>query len=129
MRETSLFYYRQRAFNQRLRFVDDALRSVLPKEQYKNDWLPIHTKVDDLSHTRNIIVHHPTKRIGTSDGTKPLYIYSIHIEPAERLLNHDYKGLRGKEEIYVEDLRQHIADVETAESALRAFHGKLIFAA
>ena len=128
-RQTALFYYRQRAFNQRLRFVDDALRSVLSKEQYRDDWQPIYAKIDGLSHTRNIIVHHPSKRLGTSDGTKPIYQWSIHIEPFERLLNQDYKGLKGKEELYIEDLQQHTIDVEAAEMELRAFHRKLVLTA
>jgi hypothetical protein len=127
-RQTAVLYYRQRNFNQHLRFADDALRSILSTEHLENEWKPIYKKIDDLSHTRNIIVHHPAKRLATHDRTKPvyIYIYSIHIEPAERLLNQDYKGLRGKQELGIEDLRQHALDVEAAEAELRAFHRKLV---
>jgi hypothetical protein len=81
-----------------------------------------------MAASRNIVVHHPAKRFGMSDGTKPVYTYTIHIEPAERLLNADYNGLRGREELGIEDLWQHTLDVEALEQELRAFHLKLIIA-
>jgi hypothetical protein len=68
-----------------------------------------------LSHTRNILAHQPTLRLVTAKDGKPFDIYSIHIEPYERLLNDDYPGLQGKDQLYIEDLKRH--DIEASPLA------------
>jgi len=125
-RQTAFFYYSQRAFNHRLQYVSDALKTVLPLERFENEWRPLHNKIVGLARTRNIFAHHPAKRLGTSDGEKAVYIYSIHIEPYERVLNRDYQGLRGKKELLLTDLEEHAIAVDNLEGELRAFHRKLI---
>jgi len=127
-RQSAFLYYRQRAFHQHLRFADQVLRTILPKEQISNEWIPLHNKVEHLSKTRNIFAHHPAKRLGTSKDGKPHYIWTIHIEPAERILNWEYDGLQGKMELGIEDLEKHILDVETLELELRSFLRKIYLA-
>jgi hypothetical protein len=120
-KQSALFYYRNRAFNQRLRLVDDAVRAALEKHQYEQQWKPIHKETKDLSYTRNIFAHHPTLRIGTSREGKPFDIFSIYIEPYERILNNDYPGLLGKEQLEVDDLIHHEREVAQLESKLATF--------
>jgi hypothetical protein len=120
-RQSALMFYRNRAFNNRLRLVDDALKMALPQERYKEEWASLRQKVEDLSNTRNIFAHHPTKRLGTAKDGKPFDIYSIYIEPYERVLNHDYPGLRGKDELTATDLTEHSAEVGMLELELRDF--------
>jgi hypothetical protein len=58
-KQSALFYYRNRNFNQRLRMVDDAVRMAIIKDDYKNLWSPLYAQADNLSHTRNIFAHQP----------------------------------------------------------------------
>jgi hypothetical protein len=125
-RQTAIIYYRDAAFNRRLQLVDTSLRSILPKAQVVTEWQPLNKRAFDLARTRNIFVHHPAKRLGTSDGEKAVYIYSIHIEPYYRLAN--VPGLQGQKELSVADLEQHVIEVEKLENDLRAFHRKLVTA-
>jgi hypothetical protein len=118
--QSAFIYYRQRAFNSRLRMVDDAVK-VFAKEIYDSEWRPLRDQTENLSHTRNIFAHQPTLRIGTAKDGKPLDIYSIHIEPYERALNKDYPGLRGKETLTVDDLIAHRAETENLEWSLDEF--------
>jgi len=120
-KQSAFFYYRNRAFNQRLRIVDDAVRMALSKDEFEQKWKPLRKEVEDLSHTRNIFAHHPTLRIDTSKDGKPIDVYSIYIEPYERVLNNDYPGLRGKETLEIEDLKQHNQGAEALESKLNEF--------
>lgn len=120
-RQSAFLYYRNRAFNQRLRMVDDAVRMALSKEEFDLQWRPLHDQALNLSHTRNIFAHHPTMRVGTSKDKKPMDIYSIYIEPYERVLNNDYPGLRGKTALETEDLYQHNLEAEQLESTLGTF--------
>lgn len=46
----------------------------------------------------------------------------IHIEPYERILNRDYKGLKGKKELGISDLKQHLAEVEKLAHDLGSVH-------
>jgi hypothetical protein len=119
--QSALFYYRNRALNQRVRLVDDAMRVFWPKERYKTEWQPLHDTVRDLSYTRNIFAHQPARRLGTAKDGKPLDVYSIYIEPYERILNNDYPGLRGKTELAVEDLKQHDRELGELEKTLHDF--------
>jgi hypothetical protein len=77
-RQSALMFYRQRAFNSRLRLVSDTLRATIPKDVFESRWALLSTRVDALSHTRNVFAHHPAKRTATSKDGKPLYIYTIH---------------------------------------------------
>ena len=94
---------------------------ALSKDEFEQKWKPLRKEVEDLSHTRNIFAHHPTLRIGTSKDGKPIDVYSIYIEPYERVLNNDYPGLRGKETLEIEDLKQHNQGAEALESKLNEF--------
>jgi hypothetical protein len=49
------------------------------------EWRPLHDEARDLSNARNILAHHPAKRIGTSKNGMAFDIYSIHIEPYEHV--------------------------------------------
>jgi hypothetical protein len=120
-RQSAFLYYRNRAFNQRLRMVDDAVKIELPKEEFANEWWPLHDESVNLSHTRNIFAHHPTLRVGTSRDGKALDIYSIYVEPYERVLNNDYPGLLGKNQLETEDLVRHELEVAQLESKLCDF--------
>jgi hypothetical protein len=120
-KQSAFIYYRNRAFNQRLRMVKDAAKMFLSKEIFDDEWMPLYQECVNLSHTRNIFAHHPTMRIGAAKDGKPLDIFSIYIEPYERVLNNDYPGLRGKDALEVEDLRQHNHEAEQLESRLGSF--------
>ena len=120
-KQSAFIFYRNRAFNTRLRLVDDAAKMFLTGDQYKEEWKPLRDEANDLSHTRNIFAHHPTLRTGTAKDGQPFDIYSIHIEPYERVLNNDYPGLRGKENLEVADLVQHETEVDKLESRLHDF--------
>jgi hypothetical protein len=101
--------------------TDKALKMFLPKEEFEAEWRPLRNEAHNLSHTRNILAHHPRKRLGTAKNGMAFDIFSIHIEPYERILNDDYPGLRGKTELLVEDLRQHDSEVSDLESKLHNF--------
>jgi hypothetical protein len=125
-RQTSIIYYRDAAFNRRLKLVDTALRSVLTKEQASAEWQPLNQRAFDLSRVRNVFVHHPAKRLGTSDGEKGIYVYSIHIEPYYKLVNQDVPGLNGKTELSISDLEDHVIEVEKLENDLHSLHASLV---
>jgi hypothetical protein len=120
-RQSALVYYGNRQFSEHLRMTDKALKMFLPKEEFEAEWRPLRNEARDLSHTRNILAHHPRKRLGTAKNGMAFDIFSIHIEPYERILNDDYPGLRGKTELLVEDLRQHDSEVSDLESKLHNF--------
>lgn len=117
--QSGLLYYRLRGFRQKLGLVNDTLRTNLPPETFKKHWQPHHERAIQLSHTRNVLAHQPVRRVGTSHNRKPVYTYTIRIEPYERILNRDYPGLLGKDELSVEDLKQHDQEIEKLERDLR----------
>ena len=119
-------YYKPKTLQQRIQLVTDLLEQNLPAERFKTDWKPLLKKLDDLLPTRNIFVHHPTRRLATSKDGKAIYEYAIHIEPYERLLNRDHKGLKGKTEIGVEDLKHHAEQVMALESEIRGLVSRLM---
>ena|SRR2546423_6981658 len=125
-RQSALMFYRQRAFNTRLRLVNDTLRATVSKDIFEHKWKPLSTRLDTLSHTRNVFAHHPPKRLASSKDGKPLYTYTIYIEPYERILNAEYPGLQGKEELTVDDLRTHDVELEAVERDLRWFRSTQI---
>jgi hypothetical protein len=120
-KQSALVFYASRAFGNRLRLVDSAVKAAWSRDQYTDEWKPLNNQAVALSHTRNILAHQPALRLGTAKDGKPFDIYSIHIEPYERILNDDYPGLRGKEQLYVEDLIQHDTEATAVESKLHNF--------
>jgi hypothetical protein len=119
--QSALVYYGNRQLSSRLRMTDKAAKMFLPQDVFLAEWRPLHNGTTDLTHTRNILAHHPSKRLATSKDGMAFDIYSIHIEPHERILNDDYPGLRGKDELLVEDLRQHDSEVTDLASRLDSF--------
>src|SRR5262249_29180010 len=113
--QSALVYYGDRTFGRRLSLVDRAIKLAWTKEQHAQEWKPLHRQVVALSQTRNILAHQPALRLATSRDGKPFDIYSIHIEPYERILRDDY--LQGKDQLYIEDLKQH--DVEATALELK----------
>jgi hypothetical protein len=120
-RQSALMFYRQRAFNNRLRLVNDTLKAILSEDVTEKHWKPLSKRVGDLANMRNIFAHHPAKRTGRSRDGKPHYTYTIYIEPYERVLNTEYPGLQGKDELTLDDLRQHDNALELVEHDLRWF--------
>jgi hypothetical protein len=124
---SAILYYKQKTLHQRIQYVDDLLEHTTAKEDFEKIWRPLRNRLfNDLLPTRNIFVHHPPARTGTSDGTKAIYNYSIHIEPNERILNRKYPGLKGKRELELQDLEQHAEAVETLERELSALVRSLV---
>ena len=124
-KQSALFYYGDKTFGRRLDLVDRALKVELPSQEFTDEWRPLWKKTRQLSLTRNIIVHQPALRIATSINGEALDIYSIRIEPYERVLNHDNPGLLGKESVEVEDLRTHETDVSNLNGELSDFAWKM----
>jgi hypothetical protein len=117
-KQSALVFYGDRAFGSRLDRVNTAVKAT---GQYVDEWRALRSRAKTLSHTRNILAHHPTRRIGTAKDGKPFDIYSIHIEPYMKILDDNYPGLQGKAELRVEDLRQHDTEVTELESKLCDF--------
>lgn len=120
-KQSALFYYGDRTFGRRLGLVDRALKAELPKQDFLDEWRPLFNRTTELSHTRNILVHHPTLRVGTSRGGKPFDVFHIYIEPYERVLNNDYPGLLGKDSLEIDDLKTHEHDVLNLNTELSTF--------
>jgi hypothetical protein len=114
-KQSVLFYHGDRAFGRRLDLVDRALKAELPQSEFIVGWRPMYEEAKALSYTRNIFVHQPAHRLGTARDGKPLDIYSIYIEPYQRILNENYSGLLGKDRLDIEDLKIH----ENRRSQLR----------
>ncbi len=119
--QSALVYYGNRQLSGRLRMTDKAAKMFLPQDVFDDQWRPLYNESLNLTHTRNILAHHPAKRLATAQKGMAFDIYSIHIEPYERILNDDYPGLRGKTELLVEDLRQHDSEVSQLASKLEGF--------
>lgn len=120
-KQSAFFYYRTRAFNQRLQMVDGALKMFLPLAEYDGRWKPLRIEIESLSHTRNIFAHHPVLRQAASENGQAFDKYCIYIEPYERVLNNDYPGLRGKVVLELADLKQHNVEAEHLVSKLHEF--------
>jgi hypothetical protein len=120
-RQASLFYYKDRSFDNRVRFVEEAVRILIDPPIFGHFWQPLRKKMKDLVATRNIIAHHPAMRYAAAKDGKPYYEWSIHIEPYERLLGRDYPGLMGKDAIRVDDLKEHAAAVDKLYIKLSEF--------
>lgn len=119
-------YYRQNSLDQRLKLVTNVFENALSDEQNQTLWIPMLKTIRKLIPTRNIIVHHPAKRTGTSKDGKAVYIYAIHIEPYELVLNKKYPGLHGKNELGLAELINHAEQVKKLEQSLIGLVGKLL---
>jgi hypothetical protein len=118
----SVLYFKQATLDRRIQLADDMMEQVLTPGEYQEHWRPLQKRVREGSLTRNIIVHHPVARTGTSHRGKAVYLFSIHIEPFERhYLKKEYPGLRGKSKLDVKDLHEHAASVENLAGDLHAF--------
>lgn len=116
---SAAIYYRQNSLNQRLTLTSNVLQEALTEADFKELWKPLYTACEKLIPTRNIIVHHPPKRSGSAKEGKAVYLYSIHIEPYELILNRRHGGLpKGKNEITVKDLEQHAEKVDDLHKSL-----------
>jgi hypothetical protein len=117
----SILYYKQTTLDRHIQMADDILEHVLRNHEYQSEWRPLQKKIRSAALTRNIIVHHPALRTHTSKGGKAVYLYSIHIEPYEQLLNKQYPGLKGKLALEITDLKHHAVEVEGLAKELQAF--------
>jgi hypothetical protein len=127
-RRAALIYYRDRSFEGRLRFVEEALRGLVDPSIFAHFWKPLRKDARALAATRNILAHHPAMRYAAAKDGKPYYEWSIHIEPYERLLGREYPGLMGKDAIRVDDLKAHVDAVEKLYSRLSDFLYKVLTA-
>jgi hypothetical protein len=117
----AIVYYEQNTLGQRLRQVDNLLKSSLSdrtNERYRATWKELYDRINDLLPARNIIVHQPVRRTGTASEGKAIYVYGIYIEPYQRYLNKKHKGLNDKEELKTQDLTCHAIAVGTLEADL-----------
>lgn len=126
LKPTATLYYKPKTIQMRLQLVQDLLECRLADDVYSGQWRPLWKRVDALIPTRNIFVHHPAMRLGTSKAGKAVYHYAIRIEPNERVLGKNYPGLLGKEHLLIEDLETHAFAVDQLEIDLRRFHSILV---
>jgi hypothetical protein len=117
----SILYYRQRQLQQHIQLAADLLVYAINDVEFREGWKPLRKEMEDLARTRNILVHHPGLRTGTSKNGKAVYTYSIYIEPYERLANKEYPGLKGKSSLEIADLKQHAESVDAMAKKLAAF--------
>jgi hypothetical protein len=124
----AIVYYDQHTISQRLRQVDALLKELLEgeaHEELRDWWNTLRDQINEMLPTRNIIAHQPVRRLGASDGEKAAYIYGIHIEPYQRYLKKQYKGMKGKDALLTEDLIVHSEKVEELTVELAVFAKKL----
>ena len=123
---SALLYYKDRTISSRIENVGTILKHFIKDQTVLDEWAKLRARMGALVAIRNIYVHHPTLRTGTSDGEKPVYIYSIHMEPYERvLLNRSFGALDGKEQLVLADLEEHVIAVEQLELDLRTLANKM----
>jgi len=101
--------------------TDRGLKATFNTGECEAEWRPLHDEARDLSYTRNVFAHHPVLRLATSKSGMAFDIYSIHIEPYERILNNNYPGLLGKTELRIEDLKDHNEKTENLVERLHKF--------
>ncbi|MDU6750387.1 MAG: hypothetical protein E6447_22290 [Bradyrhizobium sp.] len=125
----AIVFYDQHSINSHFRQVDALFRGLLEDKEY-NDlrelWKELREKITDLLPTRNVIAHQPVRRIGTHDGQKAVYIYGIYVEPYQRFLKKDPKGMKGKAALVTEDLNAHAEAVEELMVQLISFSKMVI---
>ncbi len=125
-KRTSIVFYSWVNINNHISLVDALLKNALPEDALHERWKPLRKQMYDLLDTRSIVAHQPAKRTGRADAVgRAFYEYSLHIEPAERLLGRTYKGLRGKNELHAADLRKHARGIEKLVKRLSKLHGSV----
>lgn len=118
---SAAIYYKKNSLSQRMALVESVIEFGLLDAGVASNWTSIKSVFGKLVLTRNIIAHHPPKRTGTSKDGQATYIYSIHIEPYERALRKEYRGLNGRSELYIDDLRSHADAVQRLANDLVKF--------
>jgi hypothetical protein len=120
----AIVYYDQHSINSHFRQVDALLKGLLEGDEHKNLcelWKEVREKIAHLLPTRNIIAHQPVRRVGTHDGQKAVSIYGIYMEPYQRFLKKQPRGMKGKEALCTEDLIAHAEAVEELMVELVSF--------
>jgi hypothetical protein len=127
--KAALLYYETRSITQRLKQVDLLLKNLLTlgtHAELSKIWQDLREKINELLPTRNIIAHQPVRRLGTSKGGKTVYIYGFHIEPYQRFLNKQFKGMKGKDALETDDLIDHSESVMELEVQMTMFVKKVV---
>lgn len=110
---TAIVHYNQQSISARLALVNKLLTLNMTDNIQLNQWNILKKTAEKLIHTRNVIAHHPIKRTGTAHNDQPAYIYSIYVEPNQRLVKDRFVGFgEGKYELTIDDLEKHEKDVE-----------------
>jgi hypothetical protein len=125
----AVVYYDQHSINSRLRQVDVLMNGLLEdpeRGELRALWKNLRDKLNSLLPTRNIIAHQPVRRLGKSDGKKAVYEYGIYIEPYQRFLRKQHKGMKGKDALLTEDLIEHSEAVAKLEIELTSFAKKIV---
>jgi hypothetical protein len=120
----AIVYYDQHSINSHFRQVDALLKGLLEADDHANLrelWKELREKITDLLPTRNVIAHQPMRRLGAHDGQKAVYIYGIHMEPYQRFLKKQPRGMKGKDALVIEDLLAHAQAVEELTLHLVSF--------
>ena len=102
--------------------VDRLMKHRLAAKDFQAEWKPLSKSIRLHLDTRSVYAHQPTKRTGSSENNRASYAYSVHIEPAERLLAREYHGLGGKSELSAKDLRKHAYSLEKLVRQVSEFH-------
>lgn len=126
----AIVYYENHGMSQKIRLVDSLLRELFEGDAHaelREWWKNLREQINELLPTRNIIAHQPVRRLGTSDGKKAVYVYGIHIEPYQRYLKKQHKGMKGKDTLLTEDLISHSEKVEELTYELAVFAKKLAY--
>jgi hypothetical protein len=111
---TAIVFYSWSNISNHLSLVDRLMKNFLSEINLENDWRPLHKKIRLHLDTRSIYAHQPIKRSGT--------IFSIHIEPAEKILAKKYQGLGDKQELRERDLLKHAKSLVKLVKELSEFH-------
>jgi hypothetical protein len=123
-------YYDQHSINSHLRQVDALMKGLLADpegEELRLLWKELRDKLNGLLPTRNIVAHQPVRRVGKSDGKMAVYEYGIYVEPYQRFLKKEHKGMNGKDALLTEDLIAHSEAVAELEMELTSFTKKIVY--
>jgi hypothetical protein len=115
-------FYGLNSINAHLNLVDRLLRHGLTQFDFLNKWRPLHKKIVRHLETRSVYAHQPVKQTGTGKSSRAFYYFSIHIEPAERLVRTGHSGLGGKDELVAKDLRKHAHSLQKLVTEISEFH-------
>jgi hypothetical protein len=112
-----LVYYQSQGFSQRLRQIDALLNEMFSYSKanglapewvnrFDRERIELRIAITDLLPVRNIIAHQPVRSTPKKDGQEYLE-FGIIIEPYQRALGRQYKGMLGKKVLLLDDLVQH----------------------